>query len=218
MVSAGSLVCNFFLGPLLIYLVLMGHVLYQVAVKTPDDLTVPAWPSHATKQEKEAIIRGRKVILNDLLTSGHGWAEAHCTEDVELEDPFQKSVGMEEVSAISEIYHTLLIPTQGDDKPKVLGEHHAPHETILELEVKRRLPYLPNVQPLTMLMRIRFMWEPPSTKGGPEKVFRMSLEWGGNPTLNERTVSPSLLGKIHSKLRRFTGYAISAGLQKLTAA
>ena len=54
------------------------------------------------------------------------------------------------------------------------------------------------------------MLEPSEVKvGGPEKVFRVYEEWGGNVLLTEKTCQPPMLGKLHSKLRQFTGYAVT---------
>ena len=62
---------------------------------------------------------------------------------------------------------------------------------------------------MTMNARTHILLEPSETKvGGPEKVFRIYDEWGGNPLMNEKTLSPTLLGTLHSKLRKFHGYLI----------
>ena len=62
--------CNVFiqvvLGPSLIYFFLLGHVAYQI-YKDPDELKTQAWPAHTTKAEKEAIIKGRKPLINGIL-------------------------------------------------------------------------------------------------------------------------------------------------------
>ena len=61
---------------------------------------------------------------------------------------------------------------------------------------------------LPMYLRTHLMLEPPATKGGGEKVFKMVEEWGGNPLMNERNTWPAILGKTHAKLRQFHGYLI----------
>ena len=69
--------------------------------------------------------------------------------------------------------------------------------------------FLPNV-PMSINMRTHIMLEPSEVKvGGPEKVFRVYEEWGGNVLLTEKTCQPPMLGKLHSKLRQFTGYAVT---------
>ena len=40
--------------------------------------------------------------------------------------------------------------------------------------------------PMTIRSRIHFLLEPPSSAGGPEKLFRFYEEIGGNKLLNER--------------------------------
>ena len=39
---------------------------------------------------------------------------------------------------------------------------------------------------MTIRSRIHFLLEPPSSAGGPEKLFRFYEEIGGNKLLNER--------------------------------
>lgn len=46
------------------------------------------------------------------------------------------------------------------------------------------------------------------TEGHLLKVFKAQENWNNNPPLNEKTVVPSVLGKVHSMLRRFHGMAI----------
>merc|ERR1712083_621939 len=115
----------------------------------------------------------------------------------------EKMVGIGEVEALVQMFTTKV----KDVEVEVYGEHHAPHETVMDWKIKAWYKMLPNY-PISLTLRTHFMLEPPSTKGGPEKVFKITEEWGGNPLMNERTVTPSLLGKVHSKLRRFTGYLI----------
>ena len=76
--------CNVFiqvvLGPSLIYFFLLGHVAYQI-YKDPDELKTQAWPAHTTKAEKEAIIKGRKPLINgilDLAGKRMRLVERHC--------------------------------------------------------------------------------------------------------------------------------------------
>ena len=40
--------------------------------------------------------------------------------------------------------------------------------------------------PMTVRSRMHYLLEPPSSAGGPEKLFRFYEEIGGNKLLNER--------------------------------
>jgi len=163
--------------------------------------------------EKEAIIKGRKAIINDFLDMVAGknmdFSKTHCTEDVEFEDPIEKFVGMKEFNQFVEAYSRYT----KDAEIEIYQELHSPHEIVLDIQIKCWFHLLPNY-PWVMKQRNHYMLEPPSTKGGSEKVFRIFEEWGGNPLLNEKTATPGFLGKVHSKLRRFTGYLLSMAWQK----
>ena len=130
-------ICNFILGPLLIYFILMGHVAYQT-FKSPSELDVPAWPSQATAQEKNAIIASRKPIIKDLMDVCAGkngkFAQQYATEDVEFEDPMQRFIGFKEVSQF------LSVPVRHikNAEFEIHGEHHAPHEIIMDWTIKVR--------------------------------------------------------------------------------
>jgi len=207
-----SLIWNLIVGPSLIYGLLMAHVAYQT-MKTPDELVAPTWPSTILKEEKEALIKGRKAIINDFLDLVAGknaeFSQRHCTDDVEFEDPIEKFLGKKEFDQFVEAYSRYC----KDGDIEVIEEHHGPHEIILDINLKIWFHMLPNL-PWVMRQRNHYLLEPPSTKGGSEKVFRIYEEWGGNPLLNEKTVTPGFLGKVHAKLRRFTGYLLSLAWEK----
>ena len=78
------------------------------------------------------------------------------------------------------------------------------------------LSILPNY-PIPFPMRSHFLLEPADKPGSSEKVFKIYEEWNGNVQLNEKTVAPAFLGKIHQNLRRFTGQGLTWITKKLTA-
>lgn len=213
MLTLRSFVWNFVFGPLLIYGLLIAHVTYQVLKAPEDEVKVDSWPSTILPEEKAAIIKGRKAIINDFLDLVAGknkdFSSKHCTDDVEFEDPMQKFMGMKEFDQFIQAYSGYC----KDGEIQVFEELHSPHEIVLDIEIKIWFHILPNY-PWVMRQRNHYLLEPPATKGGSEKVFRIFEEWGGNPLLNEKTTQIGILGKVHSKLRRFTGYALSMAWQK----
>jgi len=203
--------CNVFiqvvLGPSLIYFFLLGHVAYQI-YKDPDELKTQAWPAHTTKAEKEAIIKGRKPLINGILdlaaAKNPDFAKKFCTDDIDFEDPIQRVKGLAEVDSMVKFLHRVI----KHGEVEVHEEHHSAHEIVLVWTVTIQHHVMSSVK-MPMYLRSHVLLEPPATKGGPEKVFRMFDEWGGNPLMTERNTWPSWLGKTHSKLRLFHGYLMT---------
>ncbi len=94
----------------------------------------------------------------------------------------------------------------------VHGEHHGPHEIVMDWTMTFTTTYLPSY-PMSLRMRSRILLEPPSRAGGQERIFRIYEEWNGNKQLNEKTTFGPL-GRVHQRLRRFTGYLAASAVTK----
>ena len=95
---------------------------------------------------------------------------------------------------------------------EVHGEHHGPHEVVMDWTITMTMRTFPSY-PFSLRMRTHILLEPPSRAGGQEKIFRIYEEWNGNKQLNEKTTFGPL-GKVHQKLRRFSGYLAAAAVEK----
>ena len=91
----------------------------------------------------------------------------------------------------------------GDINFVVHGQHHGPHEIVMDWSPTFVMPWFPD-RPMSFRVRTHLLLEAPSQPGEKEKVFRMFEEWGGNKLLSEKTTFFPL-GKIHQKLRDFVG-------------
>jgi len=198
-----------FLGPLVIYFLILGHVVYHVGFKEPEPLKVPQWPSSTKVEDKQAIIAARKPILREFMDFLGGknaeFFKKHATEDIDWEDPIERIKGFDEMDGFAKLATRWIKESEID----VISENHSPHEIIMDWKIKTTVSFLPN-NPMSINMRTHIMMEPSEVKvGGPEKVFRIYEEWGGNVLLTEKTCQPPILGKLHSKLRQFTGYCVT---------
>lgn len=209
----GRIICQACIGPILIYFILVAHVAFQVGFKEPEALAVPTWPTGTNPQDKEAIILARKPTIGKFMDflDGHNadFFKERCTEDIDWEDPFERFTAIEEVDAFARLATRWVKNTD----IQVHGEHHAPHEVIMEWTLKTTLSFLPSF-PMSMKMRTHILFEPSTENiGGTEKVFRIYEEWNGIRLLNEKTISPAFFGKVHSKLRKFHGYMVTNGIK-----
>lgn len=202
-----------FLGPILIYFVLLAHVVYQVGLKEAEPLDVHKWPANTKAEDKAAIIAARKPILREFMDFLGGknaeFFKQHGTEDVDWEDAIERISGFNEVDGFARLATRWI----KDTEIEVFSENHAPHEIIMDWKLKTTVSFLPSL-PMSIRMRTHILLEPSTVKiGAPEKVFRVFEEWGGNPLLNEKSVAPTIFGKLHSKLRKFHGYMINQGIK-----
>jgi len=202
-----------FLGPLFIYLIILAHTVYQVGFREPEPLNVPQWPSGTKAEDKQAIIEGRKPILREFMDFLGGknaeFFKQHATEDIDWEDPIERITGFSEVDGFARLATRWIKNTEIE----IFSENHAPHEIIMDWKLKTTVSFLPNF-PMSIGMRTHILLEPSEVKiGAPEKVFRVYEEWNGNPLLTEKTGKPPMLGKLHSKLRKFHGYAVTQGIK-----
>lgn len=99
-----------------------------------------------------------------------------------------------------------------DLKYDVHSEKHGPHEIVLDWTLTTTTRWAPNT-PLPLRMRTHLLLEPPPQPGGRERLFRLFEEWNGNRQLNEKTTWPSALGRVHQRLRRFTGYMAASAVR-----
>jgi len=202
-----------FLGPVFLYLIVLGHIVYQVGFREPEPLNVPQWPSATKAEDKKAIIDARKVIIREFMDFMGGknaeFFKKHGTEDIDWEDPIERITGASEVDGFAKLATRWIKNTDIE----IFSENHAPHEIIMDWKVKTTLSFLPSI-PMSIGMRSHILLEPSEVKvGGPEKIFRVYEEWNGNPLLTEKTGKPPMLGKLHSMLRKFHGSAITEGIK-----
>lgn len=201
------------LGPLCIYFIILGHGVYMVGFKEADPLTVPQWPSTTKAEDKKAIIAARKPILREFMDFLGGknaeFFVQHGAEDIDWEDPIERITGFTEVDGFARLATRWIKNTEIE----IFSENHAPHEIIMDWKLKTTVSFLPSF-PMSIHMRTHILLEPSEVKvGGPEKVFRVYEEWYGNALLTEKTGSPPLIGKVHSQLRKFHGYAVTQGIK-----
>lgn len=211
--GVAGFICRAILGPILVYLILWIHMVYHIGFKEPNPLSVPSWPAAANAKDKEAIIAARKPVIREFMDFVGGknpeFFKQRATDDIDWEDPFERLTGIVEVDGLARLW-TRWVKSADITVHK---EHHAPHEIIMDWTIKSTLVFLPSF-PTSIRMRSHILMEPSETKvGDPEKVFRVYEEWGGNPLMNEKTLSPTMLGTIHSKLRKFHGYMITQGIK-----
>jgi len=192
------------LGPLILYGLLLGHVAYQVS-KTPKEIIMPTWPVAVSRSDREALIKARKPLVEGLMDMAAAknveFAKKFCTEDIQYEDPLQKISGVKEFDLMTKSMHKFIKHAEFE----FYGEHHSLHEIVLDWKVTVTQRVMSQIK-LPMYLRTHLLLEPPATKGGTERVFKVIEEWGGNSILNEKNTWPSLLGKTHSKLRQFHGF------------
>ena len=146
-----SFVLNFIVGPMLVYFLLLGHVAYQIFKTSSKSEPAPAWPLTVDAKEKEAIIASRKAIIEDLngFLAGRNvkFFQTHAIEDVQLEDPIQKLVGMEECNNLSLMW-SLSVESADVKTGKVV---HAPHEIIVDQTLTVSLQHFNNYSVLTLI-------------------------------------------------------------------
>ena len=125
-----------FLGPLLIYFIILAHVVYQVGFKEPEPLKVPQWPSTTKSEDKLAIIAARKPILREFMDFLGGknaeFFKKHATEDIDWEDPIERITGFKEVDGFARLATRWV----KDTEIEVFSENHAPHEIIMDWKLK----------------------------------------------------------------------------------
>lgn len=212
--SVIKIIWNIILGPLLLWLLLIGHVVYQTGFRDADEITINEWSKETKENEREAIIKVRQILIKELKDALNGKASQKflnelVTDDIEWEDPLEKIKGHEEFVLL---FKRLVPATFKEIDFTIYGEYHSNHEIIMDWSLKSTLKALPSYH-LDIPMRTHLFLEPPSKKGELEKIFRIEEEWWGNPLLNERTTF-SYLGKIHAQYRRFIGYGLIQILQK----
>jgi len=201
-------------GPFLVYYAFLGHVVYRHWGETAGPIEVQDFPKDTPKELKDAMIAQRKPLVKDFFDAFKGklpikdFSSKWLTDDAEYEDPFCRFSGRSEFEALLKI-GTSAWKIIGD---KTISEHHGTHEILLDEEFTMALNVLPDF-PMTIRSRIHFLLEPPSSAGGPEKLFRFYEEIGGNKLLNERTTFGPL-GKVHSKLRRYVGTLFAMIVEK----
>jgi hypothetical protein len=149
-------------GPFLIWLALVGHVVYQVAVQSPGPIKTTGWPEGTSESMKSTLISNRKYILQDfvdLMKTGDQakakkFIENRITDDFVWEDPMEKFVGKAEFADL--LY---LCKYVKDIEFKTFSEHHSTHEMILDWSLKVTTTLLPSF-PFTIPMRTHFLLEP----------------------------------------------------------
>ena len=106
--GVAKFICQALLGPILIYMILMSHVVYQVGFKEPNHISVPSWPAGTDAKDKEAIIAARKPIIREFMDFAGGknaeFFKKRATEDIDLEDPLERATGMEEVDGVARLW------------------------------------------------------------------------------------------------------------------
>ena len=142
----------------------------------------------------------------------------------------QKIVGFSDFNAMVNFLHKVI----KHGEVEIHGEHHSTHEIVMDwtitvsqwpiFRIKWSVPSTDHqlvwlvfqVQHRVMssikvplYLRTHVLLEPPATKGGSEKVFKMFDEWGGNPLMTELNTVPAWLGRTHSKLRLFHGFLMT---------
>ena len=125
-----------FLGPALVYFILMAHVVYQVAFKEAEPLEVPQWPANTKPEDREAIISARKPILREYMDFLAGknaeFFKQHGTKDVDWEDSIQRITGFNEVDGFARLATRWI----KDTEVEIFSEHHAPHEIVMDWNLK----------------------------------------------------------------------------------
>ena len=123
-------------GPLAIYLLMLGHVVYQVGFKEPEPLKVPQWPASTKPEDKQAIIAARKPILREFMDFLGGknaeFFKQHATEDIDWEDPIERIKGFDEMDGFAKLATRWIKESEID----VISENHSPHEIIMDWNIK----------------------------------------------------------------------------------
>ena len=71
-----GLVKNAILGPLIIYALLNGYVVYNTLKKPKEGVQVQDFPKETTAEARDAIIAARKPLIDDLLLALQGKVDA----------------------------------------------------------------------------------------------------------------------------------------------
>ena len=130
------LICQALAGPVLLYLILLAHVVYQIFLKQPKTVNVPSWPVAVKTKEKDAIIAARKPILREFMEfldgKNVGFFKKHTTENVSWISPIESFTGFDEVSG----FGRLLTGWVKSANIIVNKEHHAPNKIVMDWNVK----------------------------------------------------------------------------------
>ncbi len=167
------------------------------------------FPKGTSKELRDAVVSNRKLLIRDVMDALAGKApsdflSSRCADDIEFEDFFMRWQGRKEFSQLLTAASKMVKNLEYD----VHGEHHGPHEVVMDWTLTTTPSFLPSM-PIPLRMRTHILLEPPTQVGGQERVFRIYEEWNGNKQLNEKsTFGP--LGKVHQRLRRFNGYLASS--------
>jgi hypothetical protein len=197
------------LGPAIIYAVLMGHVICRHFVQAAEPLDFQDFPQSTSKDARDSLVASRKPLIKDFMDAMGAKADEkkfvsiYLTEDADFEDPLQRWSGTKEMTNLLTLTKSYL----KDIDFNVHGEHHGPHEIVMDWTPTVRVKLLPNY-PFSLRMRTHILLEPAS-KAGKEKIFRMFSEWNGCQLLNEKTTFP-MLGRIHLKMRKFYAFVSNA--------
>ena len=70
-----GLLKNAILGPIIIYWLLMGHVIYNTFLRTPGAVSVQEWPKDTKPEARDAIIASRKPIIKEIFGLLEGTAD-----------------------------------------------------------------------------------------------------------------------------------------------
>jgi len=124
-------------GPLLMYGLLMSHVVYQHAFKTPNPMpSIGGWPHHVQPDMKKAIIGNRKYIIQDLKNvfsskmDHQKFLKIRATDDITFEDPLERIDGIDNVGHFFSMCKYLEL-----FEFKVHKEIHSAHEILLDWEL-----------------------------------------------------------------------------------
>jgi len=201
-------VFNALMGPMIIYFALMAHVMYHHFIQAPGALTMTDFSADVPKDLREATIKARKGLIKSHLdvysfkADSAAYLKNIATADYTFEDPLQFIEDRSAWSKILAFFGKTIDSVEAD----VRGEHHGPNEVVLDLTFNMKLDFFGmKVGPLSLAMRQHIMLEPAAKAGGPEKIFSVREDWGGNVIMNEDNSQFKPLGRVHKMLRRFVG-------------